>query len=241
MSTLTRWVLAHKRVVVGFWVAATLAGIMAAGPASDALDQKFSVPAKEGWETNVAIAEHYRDTGGDTAPVLPVVTLPEGKTVDSPGVRPELAGVDQRLERAVPNARIASYASTGDRTFISDDGRTTFAVVYPPADPDAQFGENAKAEKAASAALEGATVAGAPVHLTGFDALAEDSGAGGDGPGVLLEALLGGAGALIVLAFVFASFLAVVPIVMAVSSIMTTFLLLLGSPSSPTSRRWSSS
>jgi RND superfamily putative drug exporter len=228
MSTLTRWVLAHKRIVVGFWIAATVAGIMAAGPASDALDQKFSVPNKEGWETNVAIAERYRDTGGDTSPLLPVVTLPEGKTVHSPGVRHQLARVDRRLEHAVPNARIASYASTGDQAFVSADGRTTFAVVYPPADPDAQFGENAKAEKAASSALEGATVGAATVHLTGFDALAEESGAGSDGPGVLLEALLGGAGALIVLAFVFASFLALVPIVMAVSSIVTTFLLLLG-------------
>jgi putative drug exporter of the RND superfamily len=40
--------------------------------------------------------------------------------------------------------------------------------------------------------------------------------------------VIGGAGALIVLAFVFASLLALVPIVMAVVSIMTTFLLLLG-------------
>jgi putative drug exporter of the RND superfamily len=65
------------------------------------------------------------------------------------------------------------------------------------------------------------------VHLTGFDALQQQTG-GSDGPGVLLEALLGGAGALLVLSFVFASFLAVVPIMMAVASIMTTFLLLLG-------------
>jgi putative drug exporter of the RND superfamily len=45
---------------------------------------------------------------------------------------------------------------------------------------------------------------------------------------VLLEAVLGGVGALVVLAFVFASFLAVVPLVMAIISILTTFVLLLG-------------
>ena len=45
---------------------------------------------------------------------------------------------------------------------------------------------------------------------------------------MLAEALLGGLGALIVLAFVFASLLAFVPLVMAIVSIMTTFLLLLG-------------
>src|SRR4029434_2197220 len=66
-----------------------------------------------------------------------------------------------------------------------------------------------------------------PVHVTGFDALADDSG-GDEGPGVLVEALLGGFGALVVLTFVFASFLAIVPIMMAIASIMTTFLLLLG-------------
>jgi RND superfamily putative drug exporter len=228
MSSLTRWVLAHKRTVVVSWIVLTIAGIAAAGPASDALEPEFSVPNKEGWETNVAIADRYRGTGGDTAPLVAVVTLPKGQTADSPRVRADLANVDARLERALPQSRLASYASTGDRTFVSDDGRTTFAIVYPQPDPDSAFGENPRAEKSASRALAGASVGGAPVHLTGFDALAEDSGADNEGPGVLLEALIGGVGALAVLSFVFASFLAIVPIMMAVVSIMTTFLLLLG-------------
>jgi RND superfamily putative drug exporter len=214
--------------VVSLWVALTIAGAAAAGPATDALEPEFSVPDKEGWETNVAIAQRYQGTGGDTAPLVPVVTLPEGQSVDSPAVRSDLARIDARLQEALPAARIASYASTRDDTFVSDDGSTTFAVVYPQPDPDSAFGENPKAEKAASAALEGATVAGRPVHLTGFDALFEDSGADDEGPGVLLEAALGGAGALVVLVFVFASFLAVVPLVMAIASILTTFLFLLG-------------
>ncbi len=68
MSSLTRWVLAHKRTVVSFWIVATIAGVMAAGPASEALDQEFSVPEKEGWETNLAIADQYRGTGGTPPP-----------------------------------------------------------------------------------------------------------------------------------------------------------------------------
>jgi RND superfamily putative drug exporter len=227
MSSLTRWVLAHKRTVVIGWLVLTVAGIMAAGPASRALDQKFSVPDKEGWETNVAIADKYNGTGGDTAPLVPVTTLPQGETVNSPGVKSDLEQIDAKLHEALPGARIASYSSTGNDAFVSDDERTTFALVYPTPDPDQQFGQNPKAEKAASAALQGATVAGSPVHLTGFDALQEESG-GSDGPGVLLEAVLGGLGALLVLTFVFASFLAIVPIGMAIVSIMTTFLLLLG-------------
>jgi RND superfamily putative drug exporter len=228
MASLTRFVLAHKKLVVLSWIVLTIAGMAAAGPATEALDPEFSVPNKEGWETNVAIADRYRGTGGDTAPLLPVVSLPDGVSVDSPGVSADLEQVDARLDDALPQARIASYASTGDKAFVSDDGHTTYAVVYPQPDPDSAFGENPAAEKAASGALEGLTVAGQPVHLTGLDALTEDSGADSDGPGLLLEAVLGGLGALVVLIFVFASFLAVVPIVMAIASIMTTFLLLLG-------------
>ena len=228
MSSLTRWVLAHKRTVVLTWVVLTIAGVAASGPATDALDPEFSVPNKEGWETNSDIEKIYNGTGGNTAPLIPVVTLPEGTRADSPSVRADLAKVDRALEKALPSARLASYASTGDKTFISKDGRTTFGVVYPQPDPNSAFGENPQAEKAASAALKGATVAGQPVHLTGFDALFEDSGADSEGPGLLLEAVLGGLGALAVLTFVFASFLAIIPIFMAVVSIMTTFLLLLG-------------
>jgi RND superfamily putative drug exporter len=227
MSSLTRWVLAHKRLVVIGWIALTLAGIAAAGPASKALETQFSVPDRESWNTNVAIAKTYGSDRNGTAPLLPVVTLPEGKTVRSPDIASELKRVDERLEAALPGARIASYASTGSEAFVSKDGRTTFALAYPKADPNAQFGENSKAEKAARGALAGVQVAGAPVHLTGFDALAKDSGGGG-GPGVLLEAVIGGLGALLVLAFVFGSLLAIVPLVMALVSIMTTFLLLLG-------------
>jgi len=228
MSTLTRWVLAHKKIVVAAWLVLTVAGMAAAGPASNALKPEFSVPDKEGWETNVAIQQRYRGTGGDSSPLLPVVKLPAGRSVQSPAVRRDLEKVDTRLRAALPQSRVASYASTGDSAFVSRDGRTTFALVYPPPGKDSAFGENPEAEKAARAALRGATVAGAPVHLTGFDALSADSGGGGQGPGVLAEAVIGGLGALAVLTFVFASFLAFIPLLMAIVSILTTFLLLLG-------------
>ena len=227
MASLTRWVLAHKKTVVISWIVLTIAGIAAAGPATSALNQKFSVPKKEGWETNVAIAKDYNGTGGDSNPLVAVATLPAGQSVGSPRVTGDLSRLDAELQRALPGSRIASYASTHNRAFVSADGRTTFALVYPTPDPNSAFGDNPKAEQHARAAIAGSTIGGAPVHLTGFDALQKASG-GGNGPGVLLEAVIGGLGALLVLSFVFASFLAVVPILMAISSIMTTFLLLLG-------------
>jgi putative drug exporter of the RND superfamily len=153
--------------------------------------------------------------------------MARGQTIDSPGVRADLKALDRRLQRALPGARIASLASTGNAGFGSADRRTTFALAYPRPGKKSDFGQNPEAERAARSALRGATVAGQPVHLTGLDALSAQSG-GGEGPGVLLEAVLGGLGALVVLGFVFASFLAVLPLVIAFASIMTTFLLLLG-------------
>ncbi len=227
MASLTRWVLAHKRIVVIFWLVLTLVGMASAGPASKALKQKFSVPGKEGWTTNQQIAHDFHGTGGNNSPLLPVVTLPAGQSVDSPRVLGELRTVEARLQQALPGSRVASYATTKNRTFLSKDGRTTFILAYPRPDPKESFNNNPEAAKAATRALKGMTVAGAPVHVTGFDALSVQSG-GGEGPGVLVEALLGGFGALLVLAFVFASFLAIVPIMMAIVSILTTFLVVWG-------------
>jgi RND superfamily putative drug exporter len=227
MASLTRWVLAHKRIVVGFWIVLTLIGMASASSATKSLKQKFSVPGKEGWIANQRISHDFHGTGGNTVPMLPVVTLPAGHSVSSTAVRAELHALETRLTAALPGMRVAGYASTGNSTFLSKDGRTTFIVAYAPPDPNQAFGNNPEAAKKAVATLAGATVAGAPVHLTGFEVLAVQSG-GGNGPGVLVEAMLGGVGALLVLAFVFGSFLALVPIMMAIVSILTTFLVVWG-------------
>src|SRR5206468_11945211 len=154
-----------------------------------------------------------------------VVTLRPGRS--GAQERGQQTGLERRVARTLRGARVAGYGSTGDRAFVPRDGRTAFAIAYPRPDADQPFGDNPKAEKRLRAALRGATVAGAPVHLTGYDAL-QDSTGQTDGPGVLLEALFGGLGALVVLAFVFGSFLAVIPLVMAIPAILTTFLLVYG-------------
>jgi RND superfamily putative drug exporter len=226
MKKLTHRVLAHKRLVAISWVVLTLIGMAAAGPASEALDQKFTVPGKEGWETNQEILREYGN-GGENPPFVPVVTVPKGESVTAPSVRADLRGLEAKLKKLSPRSRIAGYGSSGDtKAFVSKDGRTTFIAMFPP-QSDEPFGGNPDLEKELSKALAGTTIAGAPVHLTGWDALADDAG-GNEGPGVLIEALIGGAGALLVLVFVFGSWLALVPLVMAICSILTTFLLLWG-------------
>jgi RND superfamily putative drug exporter len=222
---LTRFVLRHRRLVVGFWLALTAAGVVAAGPAFRAFSAQYSVPGREGYETNQEITRLYGN-GGDSAPVVAVVTLPAGTSPGSPPAARGLAGIEAAIERAVPRARVVSYASTGDRAFVSRDGRTTFVLAYPHPKPG-NFGQNPEAAKKIEGALRGVEIAGAPVRVTGFDAL-NASGGGGGGVGILLEAMLGGVGALAVLAFVFAALLAFVPLLVALISIMTSILVVWG-------------
>ena len=205
MNRLADLILSHKRLVIAFWAVVTIAAFAAVGPAGDALSQQFNIPGREGYETNKDIAEIY-GSGGDVAPLVPVVTLPKGTTVDSPGVTAELASALARVKQAMPDVRIASYASTHDRGFVSDDGRTTFALVYHPAVGGVDPGQ-AEARKA-QAALAGVTVAGSPVRVTGMNALrAAPADSESGGTGMLVERLLGALGALLVLIFVFRSFM----------------------------------
>jgi RND superfamily putative drug exporter len=224
MATLTRWVLAHKRLVIGCWIVVTIAAFGSVGPASDSLSQEFTVPGREGFEANREIAAKY-GSGGYVAPLVPVVRLPEGTAVDSPAVTAELESALAKVQHALPDARIASYASTGDRGFVSEDGRTTFALVYIPQLPGLEPGQAEARE--AQAALDGVTVAGSPVQVTGLEALRAGGAAdaGDTSVSVLVEVMVAGLGALIVLAFVFGSFMAVVPLLMAAVAIPTTFLL----------------
>ena len=73
MATLTRWVLAHKRLVVGIWVVVTVAAFAAIQPTVDALSEEFTLPGREAFETNREIAAIY-GSGGDVAPIVPVVS-----------------------------------------------------------------------------------------------------------------------------------------------------------------------
>jgi putative drug exporter of the RND superfamily len=221
MAGLTRFVLGHRRLVVGFWVMLTIVGIVTVGKANESFTEEFSVPGREGYETNQEIAARFGN-GGDTSPLLAVVKLPAGTEVGSPRVRREIGAVEAAIAKAEPGTRTASFASTGSRAFVSKDGRTTFLVAYTPREKGS-FGAGPGPAEALEAGLRGVTVAGAPVRVTGLSALSAESGGGG-GPGLLVEALVGGLGALVVLAFVFASLMAFVPLAIALVSIMISFL-----------------
>ncbi len=223
MASITHWILRHRIVVAACWIIIAVVGLASTGAATGALSPRFTPPAGyAGIDTNSAILHTYGTDGG-ASPLVPVITLPRGTTVASPGVKGQLAAAFGAVTATLPRARLTSYISTGDRAFVSSDGRTTFALVYPSAQPGAQ----APPVQTIARALATHPIAGAHTYVTGRDALAASTGGGG-GPSVLTETLIGGLGALLILIVVFGSFLAVVPLLMALVAIPTTFLLVWG-------------
>jgi putative drug exporter of the RND superfamily len=223
MNRVTAVTTRHRRLVALVWLVLAIAGGWAASSIGDALSQSFDAPGRAAFQANATIAQRFGN-GGHIAPIVLVVRTPRDRRITEGATRNELGRAVARVSAAVGHARQVSYASTGDRAFVSRDGRTTYALVFPPLGHPAPD-ENPAALTAARRAAATQRVGGAPVQVTGIDALRDDSGAGG-GAGLLVETLAGGAGALLVLALVFASWLALVPLLIAAVSILTTFLAL---------------
>jgi putative drug exporter of the RND superfamily len=141
-------------------------------------------------------------------------------TVQSPGVKKQLERAFGQAAAALPGARTASWVSTGDRAFVSADGRTTFELIYPVAS-FTSGNPYATALPRLDRALASQRVHGAPVLVTGATILS--SGGQGGGNSVLAETLLAGLGALVVLAVVFGSLVAVTPLIIAAVAIPTAF------------------
>jgi RND superfamily putative drug exporter len=219
VESLTRVVLRHRLLVVLGWLVLMVAGGIVAGPVTDRLTFDFSLPGQPGYEAEQELIATFGTSTADT--LVPVITVPEGGTVADRGA--EIAVVFDAVRAAVPQARVVDLASTGDQRFVTDDGRSTFALIQGPLPQG--FGPGIQAQ--VQPVLEQAAgAAGLQAGLTSYAMLA----AGGDteGPSVLAETLFGALGALAVLLFVFASFLAFVPLLIAAVSILTTFLLVLG-------------
>ncbi len=212
-------VLAHRRLVLVAWTVLLVLGGAAAGAVSNRLSVDFSLPGQPGYETSVKILSIYHN-GGENPPSVAVVTVPPGQDIRGDQARIDAAFAG--LRRAEPSLRVVDYGVTHNPTFVTNNGRSTFALVFEP--PAKSFGPDHLATTAQSYLHR--ALPGADVGMTGLNQLA--AGSASKGPGVLTETLLGGAGALAVLAFVFASFLALVPLAVAAVSILTTLLIILG-------------
>jgi RND superfamily putative drug exporter len=177
--------------------------------------EQFSIPGYSAYETNQTALRVF---GNGASPPHVIVYSSKGDVTKENGIRSGLADV----ERQFPTFRISSYFDTNSPAYVSKDRHTMFAEVYPAG----QQGFNADSHTGDVRAIA-QTLAppGVTVNVTGRDALNDASS--GSGPSVITEALIGGAGALVILLFVFGTLPAVLmPLIVAIASILNTFTLI---------------
>ncbi|ASR37049.1 hypothetical protein BAY61_20985 [Prauserella marina] len=224
MEKLSRFVLRHRRLTSLLTFAAVLLGGGALALLLPNVSENNAYPGMPGYEANQQIMNTY-GTGGYERPFVPVIRFPDGMPVDSgPAVQAVRAAFDAVEE--VTGARVVSYAGTGDDRFVGDDRRTTFGLVFGgPVEqggiPGSALGEGAELDTAIDGAMRPLLPEGASLRVTGLDTLATGADAGGFNVPVKLAVTVGAA--IILLAWVFRSALAFVPLLTAMIALPASF------------------
>jgi putative drug exporter of the RND superfamily len=215
MNGLTAFVLRHRRWVMLAWLIVALAGVATLGATTKRLSTEFKMPGEPSFVADSKIQALYHTMG---VPTVVAVTAPNGQ-IASP------AAADRILRAAassIPEARVVDQQNTGNAHFSASTGRTSFGLVFTPQTK----GSGDPFTPRITAAAAAAAPAGWRTGITGLGQL--EAGGSNKGVSALTETMLGGVGALAVLAFVFASFIAVVPLLMAMVAIPSTFLIVGG-------------
>ncbi len=218
LGKLAHFTTRYRWAVIGVWILLTVVGGMAAGKLSSRWYQSTAIPGKPAYETGQRVLKVFG--AGVRVPNVVVYTSPHGDVTKIAAVR----AATVRVAKASPGALTSSYFSTGSSLYVSRDRHTTFQEVY-------LAGRDGVDKKSGAVAMRAIAAKGLPagvaVNVTGRDALDEANNHGQSGSSsVLLEAIIGGLGALVILLFVFGTLPAVLmPLVVAVAAILNTFTL----------------
>jgi RND superfamily putative drug exporter len=221
MNRITSLAIRHRKLVALIWMLLAAAGAVTLSSTTGRMTHSFATPGNPGYDANLHLLKRF-GVDGNEQPTIAVLQLPPGQTMREAAGRAAAA----RTFAAAPQAgqlAVADFATTNNPKLISSDGRTTWALISMP-NPDTPVG-NGVMDRIPQV-LRAAAPAGAVVNVTGFEQL--QTGGGGHGPSALVETLIGMAGALIILVLVFGSALAIVPLLMAIPSILISFLLVGG-------------
>ena len=208
LTRLAHLIVRHRWTVIGMWIVLTAFGAVAAGQVSSRWYQSTSIPGQPAYEASQR-SLHAFDIG-DRSPSV-VVFHTHGDATKTTAIKDAMA----RVAASMPGAFTSSYFTTGDLMYLSKDRHTAFQELYPngPARLDLTTGANEIRATAAAGLPTGITV-----NVTGRDALDEASkDSSGKGANVLVEAVSGGIGALLILLVGFA-----------VAAVLNTFTLVWG-------------
>ncbi|MER7670110.1 MMPL family transporter [Kitasatospora sp. NPDC096128] len=221
MERLGTWVTRHRLAVGLLWLLVTAVGVVLAPSLSGRLQPGSHVNGPA-FTANTAISAHYGGAAAD--PGVLILNTPAGQTVDTPQVKQDLTRIDAMLARTAPDLRVVSFAAAGDAALVGADRTSTIVLAYPPR-PNDDIGPE-QVDRLTAAARQAAPAL--TVHGTGYHALEAGNTTGSGNSSVLTELLIGAAGALLVLAWVFGSLLALLPLLTAVISVLTMQVLIYG-------------
>jgi len=212
LEGLAHVVIRRRKLVVAAWIALTLLGAYSAKAVSNRWLDRFSVPGYSAYEANQRTLKIFGS--GEQPPHVVLITAKGDVTKEK-----QIGAVLAEIPLEFKGFRVSSYFSTGNRAYVSKDGHSTFATVYPSG--NAGFNSNSRTGQVRDFLQSRLP----DLHLTGRDALSDSQGSS-SGPSVLTEALIGGAGALVILLFVFGTLPAVlIPIMVAITAILNTYTL----------------
>src|SRR5687768_5393551 len=219
MESLADYVVHHRRIVIGIWILLTAFGAFSAGQVADRWLEDFSIPGASGYEADQrALAELG---SGELYPFV-LALKADGDVTEKPGVEEAI----QKAAAANPGSRVSSFFNTGDDVYVSDDRTVTFANIYAAG----EFSFEGVDLDPTKEALEAALPPGVEGYVTGVDALYAEASETTDEtepPSVLVEATIGGIGALVILLFTFGTLPAIaMPLLIAIASILNTFSLI---------------
>src|SRR5437764_1871052 len=128
LARLAHWIAHHRRRVIGVWVVLTLFGAFSAQQVSKRWFESFSIPGYSAYEANQRTL--HRFGSGEQAPLVAVFHSNRDVT--------KATGLERAVKAGAavnPGTRTSSYWSTGSRAYVSRDGHTAFAEIYPPGTP----------------------------------------------------------------------------------------------------------
>src|SRR5438445_6745024 len=168
LARLAHQIVRRRRVVIAVWVVLTLFGGFSAGQVSKRWFESFSIPGYAAYEANQRTLHAFGT--GEQAPMVAVFHTSGDVTKES-GIKGAIAA-----GAAVnPGSRVSSFWSTGSRAYVSKDGHTAFAEIYPPGSPN--FSSSVHIDEV-RASIKAAAPPGVTANLTGHDPL-EQAASGG--------------------------------------------------------------
>src|SRR5213595_2635085 len=128
LAQLAHLIVRRRRLVLAAWVVLTLFGAFSAQQVSKRWFESFSIPGYSAYEANQRTLHTFGT--GENAPLVAVFHS-DGDVTKATGAKAAIAAA----AAVNPGSRVSSFWSTGSRAYVSKDGRTALAEIYPPGTP----------------------------------------------------------------------------------------------------------